>query len=83
MIAVLLLFSTFLFLDQISGTELEAEKGGPEAAEGSQGGIQVKKICDEVKFYYSVLFFSFSLRPGVVEEKSCFFFFSNDIAFLD
>ena len=43
MIAVLLLFSTFLFFDQISGTELEAEKGGPEAAEGSQGGIQVKK----------------------------------------
>ena len=39
--------STFFYFsfsfDQISGTELEAEKGGPEAAEGSQGGIQVKK----------------------------------------
>ena len=43
MIAVLLLFTTFLFFDQISGTELEAGKGGSEAAEGSQGGIQVKK----------------------------------------
>ena len=58
--------------DQISGTELEAGKGGPEAAEGSQGGIQVKNICDEVKFYNSVLFYSYSLGPGVVEEKSCF-----------
>ena len=38
------LFFYFSFsFDQISGTELEAEKGGPEAAEGSQGGIQVKK----------------------------------------
>ena len=39
--------STFFYFsfsfDQISGTELEAGKGGPEAAEGSQGGIQVKK----------------------------------------
>ena len=39
--------STFFYFsfsfDQISGTELEAGKGGPEAAEGSQGGKQVNK----------------------------------------
>ena len=40
MIVVLLLFLLSFSFDQISGTELEAGKGRPEAAEGSQEGKQ-------------------------------------------
>ena len=43
--AVLLLF---FFFDQISGTELEAGKGRPEAAEGSQEGKHIFSLLNDL-----------------------------------